>query len=526
MIVLIGFMGAGKTTVGYLLAEKLGVPFVDIDIHIERKEKRSVRAIFDEDGEAAFRQIEHNTVVEILSGPDAVVALGGGAAEHAGTRLALAGAIVIYLEVEYDEAVLRIGHDAYRPMMSMANVRGIYERRQPLYRSIATLKVRTNGRRPEAIVMEIIEAVVAPATVPDQVQSILVAPMGGAHYVHIGERLIERFGDLMPVLHGGENAFVVSAIDDVEMVESVADGLRSRGLVVSTFVVPLGPRCKSFEIVHQLSLFLASHNAHRDDVIVGVGDDSLCYLVGFVASTFNRGIKLALLPTTLLGQVDLAIGGKNAINLPQGSNLIGTIYQPIVVVDDVDISSSRRRDGFVSGIAETIKHALIADAELLSFLLENAPAILLGDKDLLCSVVARSVDIKAQIVAADEREQGERIYLNYGHTFGHAFEYLLEETPDRHGQAVALGMMAAAYLAYRQGRISKGVVEQHRQILSAYGLCTFGRFYMEDMHRAWMHDKKYRGGVRFVVLNGIGLPEGGVEVSNETLVDVLNDLAT
>ncbi len=525
MIVLIGFMGAGKTTVGYLLAEKLGVPFVDIDILIERKEKRSVREIFDAEGEASFRQLEHRAVVEILAGPDAVVALGGGAAEHAGTRLALKGAVVVYLEVDYEEAVLRIGHDAYRPMMSMPDVRGIYGRRLPLYRSVSTLRISTDGRRPEAIVMDIIEAVVAPETVPAGARSVLVAPMGGAHHVHIGSGLMRSFAELLPALHGAENVFLISSPSDFTLAEEIASGLGRVGLSSSIFTVPEGADCKTFEVAHQVALHLAQGNAHRDDLVVGLGDDSLCYLVGFVAATFNRGIKLALIPTTLLGQVDLAIGGKNAINLPQGSNLVGTIYQPIVVVNDVSLADSRRFNGFRSGIAEALKHAFIADESLLRLLGEQADKILGGDIGLLADVVTRSVEIKAQIVAADEREQGERIYLNYGHTFAHAFENLLEAGPDRHGEAVSLGMMAAAHLAFEQGRIGSDLVELHRRVLNLYGLPTSAKFPLPEMHQAWLHDKKYRGGVRFVVLNGIGRPEGGVAVSNEVLGAVLADLA-
>ncbi len=180
MIVLMGFMGAGKTTVGYLLAEKLGLPFIDVDARIERSEQRTVRQIFDDDGEATFRQLEHCAVLEILAGPDAVVALGGGAAEHAGTRLALEGAIVVYLEVDFEEAILRVGADANRPMISVPGVREIYARRLPIYRSVSTLCVSTGGRPPEAVAREILE--------------VNLTEQGGWHQRQL-DSSIERCGD-------------------------------------------------------------------------------------------------------------------------------------------------------------------------------------------------------------------------------------------------------------------------------------------------------------------------------------------
>ncbi|NNN16009.1 MAG: bifunctional shikimate kinase/3-dehydroquinate synthase [Acidimicrobiaceae bacterium] len=525
MIVLMGFMGAGKTTVGYLLAEKLGLPFIDVDARIERSEQRTVRQIFDDDGEATFRQLEHCAVLEILAGPDAVVALGGGAVEHAGTRLALEGAIVVYLEVDFEEAILRIGADVNRPMISVPGVREIYARRLPIYRSVSTLCVSTGGRSPEAVAKEILEAVVAPDAVPSGTRSVLITPMGGVHQVHIGDGLTGNFAQLLPTLRGAERVFVITSPADLLLASEVAWSLELKGLRSSVFTVPEGVDCKTLEIANQVFLQLAEGNANCDDVVVGLGDDSLCYLVGFVAATFNRGVKLALIPTTLLGQVDLAIGGKNGVNLAQGSDLVGAIYQPIVVVDDVALANARRSDGFLSGIAEVLKYAFIADESLLGVLEENASEILAGDVDLLREVVTRSVEIKAQVVTADQREHGAQINLDYGHAFAHAFEHLLEFRADRHGEALALGMMAAAHLSLRQGRIGNDLLDLHRKLLSLYGLPMSGEFSLPAMRQTWVRYRKYRNGVRFVVLNGIGRPEGGVFVSDELLQTVLSDLA-
>jgi shikimate kinase len=156
VIVLVGFMGAGKTTVGHLLSARIGVPFVDSDLVIERRSRRPVRQIFAEDGEPAFRALEHEVIVGLLDGPDAVLAVGGGAAEHPGTRERVATAQVVYLEVGYDQAMARVGGDPGRPLLARPDLAATYQRRLPLYAGIATLTVATDGRRPETITADIL----------------------------------------------------------------------------------------------------------------------------------------------------------------------------------------------------------------------------------------------------------------------------------------------------------------------------------------------------------------------------------
>jgi len=204
--------------------------------------------------------------------------------------------------------------------------------------------------------------------------------------------------------------------------------------------------------------------------------------------------------------------------------MVGTIHQPATVITDVSDLVIHSDYEFRSGMAEMIKHALIADSMLLSLLQAESQGIRAGVPELMSDVVYRSTVIKAAIVTADERDQGERIYLNYGHTFGNAFEQLMPAGPDSHGDATALGMMAAAYLSYRQGRITLDLVKQHRELLSLYGLPVTGEFSMGDLTHVWSRSKRYRSGVKFIVLNGVGEPEGGVLADEKVLSDVLSDL--
>lgn len=526
LVVLMGFMGAGKTTIGYLLAEKLGLPFVDIDILIEHRTRRRVVDIFAEDGEAAFRDMEHATIVEALGGPPAVVALGGGAVEHCGTRDALKSVTGIHLEVSYDEALLRIGNDALRPMMRRPDIGQIYERRLPIYHDAAKLAVRTDGRRPEDIVLDLLDQLVAPRSVPSGSRSVLVAPMGGAHKVHIGGGIATQLASLLPQASPPGRCFVVSTTTDGRtadaLVRELADATEGEPAHVE---VPAGQSASPLAVVEQLSQWLAASEARRDDLVVGVGDEDLCYLTGFVAATYNRGMPLALLPTTLHGQADAAIGGKNGVRLPGGGNLSGTIHQPVVVVSDVQLAVAHRSHGFRTGLAEVAKHAIIGDPSLLATLEERSEQAVQGDVAVLVDLLARSTAVKAAIVTADQREQGERIQLHYGHTFGRAFEQLLAPGPDRHGDAVSLGMVAAGLLAAQLGRIDRSVVEVHRRVLGALGLPTRLAVPLDEMEDAWRRSRRGASEPRFVLLNAAGVAEGNVVARPDRVAAALADLA-
>jgi shikimate kinase / 3-dehydroquinate synthase len=522
MIVLVGFMGAGKTTVGRLLADKLGLAFLDSDVVIEQRAGRTVRDIFAGDGEPAFRALEHEVVADLLRGPDAVLALGGGAPEHADTRKLLsAGASVVYLQVGYAQAMARVVGDEYRPMLHRPGLDDLYQRRLDIYGDLATLTVATDGRRPEAVASNVVEHLVRAPLVPAGTSTILVSCTGGTYNVHVGAGLLERAGGLLPELPYTRTAVLITG--DRTSVAPVADSLRrTRGLTVHVIEVPDGQAGKDLAAVGSVAGELAERAVHKDDLIIGVGGEVVCDIAGFVASTYNRGMPLALVPLTLGAQADSAVGGKASLNLPQGRNLLGTVHQPVVVISDVT-AVQPGQDGYRAGLAEAVKHGLISGGALVRLLTEHADRLRdKGDPDVLAGVVTRSVQVKADIVGRDERERGDRLHLNYGHTFGHAMEQLGADD----GEATALGMMAAAYLARRQGRIGDDVVDLHRTLLSGLGLPVSGRFTVDELREAWLRDKKYRDGTRFVVLNGLGRPEAGVLATDEDLAAALQELAS
>jgi shikimate kinase / 3-dehydroquinate synthase len=523
--VLVGFMGAGKTTVGHIIAERLGQPFVDSDVLIEQRLGRSIRDIFATEGEAYFRELEHNTVAELVRGHEAVIALGGGAVQDPRTRAVLRNAPVIYLRVSYEEAISRIQGDEYRPLLHRPNLDEVYKRRLPLYEDVSVFSIDTDGRRPEAIALEALAELTRLPSLPPNSSSVFVTPVGGTYYAHIGPGLTDHVDSLLPVLPEVERGMIIEAGEDEGVAARVAGRFAAAGIPTHRVAMPDTQASKTFRSAEYLAGVFADHAIHKDDLVIAVGGEAICDIAGFVAATFNRGMRLCLVPTTLAAQADSAVGGKNAINLDHGRNLVGTIHQPVVVVSDIEVACANAERGFKAGLAEIAKHALISPSDLLGHLRAALGPIVSRDPDAVRSAATRSVEIKADIVSRDEREQGDRVFLNYGHTFAHAIELVRGVTADDQGEAVALGMMAAAYLAFRQGRIPGAVVEQHRQIIAGLGLPVRGEFKLRDMLQAWMRDKKYRHGIRFVVLNQLGRPESGVTADEATLEGVLSDLA-
>jgi len=423
----------------------------------------------------------------------------------------------------------RVQTDEFRPMLHRPGLDEVYRRRLPVYEDLSVLTVDTDGRRPDGIAREVLAGLNRLPETPAGSSSVFVTPVGGTYYAHIGPGLTGHAGRLLPPLPEVERALIVEASEDARTAALIADQLAGAGIPAHRVALPDTAAAKTFGAVERVADVLADHALHKDDLVVAVGGEAICDLAGFVAATFNRGMKLGLVPTTLAAQADSAVGGKNAINLGRGRNLVGTIHQPVVVISDIEVACDNAERGFRAGLAEIAKHALISPSDLLGHLTGELEPVIKRDPAAVQRATTRSIEIKADIVSRDEREQGDRVVLNYGHTFAHAIELIRGQDADQgagdQGEAVALGLMAAAHLAFRQGRIPAGVVDEHRRLLTGLGLPVQGEFRLADLEQAWMRDKKYRHGVRFVVLNGLGRPEGGVTADTVTLEGALRDLA-
>ncbi len=287
--------------------------------------------------------------------------------------------------------------------------------------------------------------------------------------------------------------------------------LEGGGARVVRVEVPDAEAAKTAEVLVSLWARLGQEGFTRDDLVVGVGGGATTDLAGFVAATWLRGVESVLLPTSLLGVVDAAVGGKTGINTAEGKNLVGAFHPPRAVLCDPAWLASMPRADYVSGLAEVVKCGFVADPVILD-LLETDPARAsdpVADPALAVELVARAVQVKADVVATDLREASLREILNYGHTFAHAVE-LVEDYRWRHGDAVAVGLVFVAEVAHRAGLVDAALLERHRRVLASLGLPTSypgGAERWDDLRAAMARDKKARGStLRLVVLEGLARP--------------------
>jgi 3-dehydroquinate synthase len=347
-----------------------------------------------------------------------------------------------------------------------------------------------------------------------------------SYVVVVGQGLIAKAGEHIPDLPGVATAFVVadSGVSD-RWFEPLAASLAERGWSSMPLIVPPGEASKTLDVYGSLLNQLATQEAHRDDLVVGLGGGATCDVAGFVASTYMRGLPFVQVPTTLTAQVDAAIGGKTGVNLPSGKNLVGTFAQPKGVVADVETLATLSDRDFSSGLAEVAKYGLTLDADLLSALETDPAAVMAREPSALENLVARCVRAKGETVAADEKDSGARIVLNYGHTLGHALESLDGFAGRSHGEAIAVGMVFAALLSEARGLSPAGLSSRTMRLLASLGLETDGRLPpVDDVMAAFRMDKKFRGGVRFVLLEDVGRPVIVNDVPDRQLRQVLEQM--
>jgi 3-dehydroquinate synthase len=318
---------------------------------------------------------------------------------------------------------------------------------------------------------------------------------------------MERASELIPI-PGRAEVIAVVTDPDVQALhgERLRAGLDGAAPREAPFTIDGGEEAKTIDTVEALTRGFVAAGLHRGDLVLGVGGGVVTDVAGFAAAVYHRGIAVAHVPTTLLAQVDAAIGGKTGVNLPEGKNLVGAFHQPVAVLADVTALATLPEPELRSGLAEVAKHAFLADPELLDVLVAERDGILGRDPAVLTDIVARAAAVKCRVVERDETERGERAHLNYGHTLGHALEALGGYRRWRHGEAVAIGMTFASALAAELGM--PNWMGEHRRVLEALGLPTRGAgdVPLQAVLEVMRGDKKYDAGQRFVVLEGPGKP--------------------
>jgi 3-dehydroquinate synthase len=313
----------------------------------------------------------------------------------------------------------------------------------------------------------------------------------------------------LPSLAGDGAVLVIHAAGLAGLAGRACRELAAAGHRVHAEPIPDGEAAKEITVAAGLWSRLAAHRIGRTDCIVGIGGGAACDLAGFVAATWLRGIRIVLVPTTLLGMVDAAIGGKTAVNIPEGKNLVGAFHPPAGVLADLTTLATLPRREYVSGLAEVIKAGFIADPAILDLIEADPAGAATPSGSVAAALVERAVRVKADVVAEDLREAGPREFLNYGHTLGHAIERV-EEFGFRHGEAVSIGMMYAAALGRMAGRLDEATARRHGSVLASVGLPTAyraGAAAWPRLRSAMAVDKKTRSArLRFVVLDGLAKP--------------------
>ncbi|MXM63788.1 3-dehydroquinate synthase [Streptomyces sp. HUCO-GS316] len=524
LVVLVGPMGVGKSTVGQLLAERLGVGHRDTDDDIEAGQGRTIAEIFVDEGEPVFRAIEKQAVHRALAEHDGVLALGGGAILDEDTRALLGGQRVVYLSMDVEEAVKRTGLNVARPLLAVnprKQWRELMEARRHLYEEVATAVVPTDGRTPEEVAQAALDALELRTAfpggqpsdprpedvMPSQMTRIQVGGTAGSepYEVLVGRQLLGELAGLI-----GDKAKRVAVIHP-EALAGTGDALRTdlagQGYEAVAIQVPNAEEAKTAEVAAYCWKALGQSGFTRSDVIVGVGGGATTDLAGFVAATWLRGVRWIAIPTTVLAMVDAAVGGKTGINTAEGKNLVGAFHPPAGVLCDLAALDSLPVNDYVSGLAEIIKAGFIADPAILDLIESDPEAARTPAGPHTAELIERSIRVKAEVVSSDLKESGLREILNYGHTLGHAIEKN-ERYKWRHGAAVSVGMHFAAELGRLAGRLDDATADRHRTILESVGLPLHYR------HDQWPKllenmrvDKKSRGDLlRFIVLDGLAKP--------------------
>ncbi len=508
-IVLTGFMGTGKSTIGQRLAQRLGRDFVDMDAQLEAHFGKPIAAVFAEEGEPAFRLAEIRLCQQLAQQQSLVIATGGGALVNPSSRHELAqSGVLICLTASIDEILRRLEQFADRPLLDgtlaerQQRVRDLLHERRQAYAAIPH-QVDTTGRTPEQIVERILDVVAGDAEVRGMTR-IPVQHPAGSYDICLGEGLLAHAGDLLRArdLRPGTVAVVSNQEVAAHHGEILLDSLRSAGYEPTLCLVPEGEQHKTLATVASLYDQFLDAGLDRSSAVLSLGGGVVGDMAGFAAASFLRGVPYVQMPTSLLSMVDASVGGKTGVDLPQGKNLVGAFKQPEVVIIDTATLSTLPSAEFRAGLAEIIKHGLIGAPDLFAQLEEYGPTC-------MAHLVADAVRVKVEVVEEDPFEQGRRATLNLGHTFGHAIEHVSGYRV-RHGEGVALGLVAAAHMAHAIGRCDASLVERTRNVVDRMGLPTCVGGYdldlnIDEVMQAMWHDKKRRGKtLRFLIAQDVG----------------------
>jgi 3-dehydroquinate synthase len=505
-VVLTGFMGTGKTVVGISLAEEMGYEFVDTDRLIEQKTGQSISEIFRDYGEARFRKIEKEVIRQLSGREGLVMATGGGVVMDPENVASLRQkGWLICLTAQPETILSRLKEHQDRPLLNssdrLSEVERLLDLRRPFYDQV-DYTIKTDHMNVRQVARKIQSWLTLQLS-----QRIKVDLPQNPYEIEIGWGILETLGERLARLGLGQKmAVVTNPLIRRLYGATVLKSLKKAGFETLFIEIPDGERFKTTRWVSGIYDELVHHKFERESCLVALGGGVIGDMTGFAAATYLRGVPYIQVPTTLAAQVDASIGGKTGVNHPRGKNLIGAFYQPRLVYTDVKALKSLDKRNFISGLAEVIKYGVIADPEFFNFLERALPEIMTLNPYYLLPAIWRACGIKAQVVQEDEREGGRRKILNYGHTLGHALEAVTAYQKYLHGEAISIGMVFAAKLAYDLGLCDQKTVHRQETLLAHAGLpVVMPKISPANILEAMAHDKKVKGGeIHFVLADQIG----------------------
>jgi len=484
-IFLYGPPGSGKTTASQFLAQQLDLPFYDLDQEIQANMKQSIPEIFSQQGEAGFREIESAELKRFFSMDEFVLALGGGALLDDRSKAAVLNAgPVICLSADLVILGERLSEQAgTRPLLNdngLNRLEELLQVRSKHYTSFP-LRVDTTHLSPAETVWQIMH----------QIGRFRINSMGSGTDVYAQSGLLSDVGNKFAQA-GLQGPVLVLSDDHVAPLyaDKVVQSLTESGYSASTFAIPSGETRKNLDTLSTIWEGMLSAHLDRKSTLLALGGGVVSDLAGFAAATFLRGIKWAAASTTLLGMVDASLGGKTGIDLPQGKNLVGAFYPPTLVLADPDVLDTLPEVERRNGLAETLKHAVLASPLLFDELSRKS-----FEKDGWETIIRQAMAIKMRVIEEDPFESGKRVLLNLGHTVGHAVE-LASSYHLRHGEAVAIGMISEARIGESLGITQPGTAEAIEKALSTLGLPVHlpPGLEQKELRAAFGVDKKRRSG--------------------------------
>jgi 3-dehydroquinate synthase len=501
-------MASGKSRIGSLTAASLGWKFSDLDKVIEEKTGKTVAQIFAEDGEPAFRRMEVEALRELAGQGPMVASLGGGTLTNPeAVELVRQSGVLVGLYASPEVILERVNRkEGSRPLLAglddaakMAKIKELLAARKPLY-DLADLQFESDEKIPHHVLTRrIIHRLQVEEMVP------LTVDLGERSYpIYVENDLSGHMDAIAAKAKCPPRFLIVTDANLKARQKPMLERLRASLGECRIFFFKPGEEEKSLKSLNKLFTFMLRHQYPRKTTLVAFGGGVVGDMAGFAASVYMRGIPFIQAPTTLLSMVDSSVGGKTAVNHPLGKNMLGAFYQPKAVAIGLDALSTLPDQEFLAGLAEVVKYGVIRDEAFFRYLEDRAGDILARKPECLKEIVLRSCAIKAEVVGKDEREtaEGGRAILNYGHTFGHAFEVLGGYGLLPHGLAVALGMRVAARLAVSLGMIGPEVERRQNDLLDRLGMPKAFPKRLDEA-KAWDAmglDKKVDAGSRVYIL--------------------------